>query len=130
MGKLGESPHRWYSDKLTLSHDTDILSADDLPLNVSRETLQNTRFLKQLKTIILRRMITMFQRIEKDDPEKYAEIIKGFGGALKLGAIDDKRNSDKLVPLLRFASNQRNYTSLDEVCRLVALFGSGIDNYF
>jgi len=91
-----------------------LIDADDLPLNVSRETLQNTRFLKQLKTIILRRMITMFQRIEKDDPEKYAEIIKGFGGALKLGAIDDKRNSDKLVPLLRFASNQRNYTSLDE----------------
>jgi heat shock protein beta len=72
-------------------------------------------------------MITMFQRIEKDDPEKYAEIIKGFGGALKLGAIDDKRNSDKLVPLLRFASNQRNYTSLDEVCCFASFFGNSID---
>jgi HSP90 family molecular chaperone len=90
-------------------------TADDLPLNVSRETLQNTRFLRQLQSIITRRLIQMIQRIAKEDPEKYADIYKQYGGTLKLGAFDDKKNAEKLYPLLRFATNQRNFTSLDEV---------------
>jgi hypothetical protein len=82
---------------------------------VSRETLQNTKFLKQIKSIILRRLIQLLQRIANEDSAKYDEIIKNFGGALKLGAIEDRRNSDKLIPLLRFATNQRNATSFDGV---------------
>jgi heat shock protein beta len=92
-------------------------TADDLPLNVSRETLQSTKFLKQIKQILLRRLIQMFERISKEDPAKFDEISKVFGGAIKLGAIEDRRNQAKLVPLVRWPTNQRNFTSLDDVSR-------------
>lgn len=88
--------------------------AEDLPLNVSRETLQSTKFLKQIKSIILRRLIQTFQRISKEDPAKFEQIQKIYGGAIKLGAVEDQHNRDKLVQLVRFATNQRNATSLDQ----------------
>lgn len=85
-----------------------------MPLNVSRETLQSTRFLKQIKNIILRRLIQTFQKIADEDPAKFEKLQEVYGGALKLGAVEDQRNQAKLVPLLRFVTNQRNVTSLDQ----------------
>ena len=82
---------------------------------MSRETLQSTKFLKQIKSIILRRLIQTFNRIAEEDPAKFEELQKVYGGALKLGAVEDQRNRDKLVQLTRFATNQRNSTSLDKV---------------
>jgi hypothetical protein len=95
-----------------------IVSADDLPLNVSRETLQNASFLRQLKQTILKRLIQTFTKISEEDPEKFAEIQKVYGNVFKLGVVEDSKNSDKLAPLIRFASNQRANTSLNEVCSL------------
>jgi heat shock protein beta len=91
-----------------------VIDADDLPLNVSRETLQSTRFLKQLKQIIVKRLIQLITRISEEDEEKFAELQNKFGTVLKLGAVEDVKNRDKLVALTRFATNQRNSTSLDE----------------
>jgi heat shock protein 90kDa beta len=93
-----------------------IVSADDLPLNVSRETLQNASFLRQIKQAILKRIIQTFSRLSEEEPEKFAEAQKVYGTAFKLGVIEDSKNSDKLALLVRFATNQRNSTSLDEVC--------------
>ncbi|THH19791.1 hypothetical protein EW146_g1461 [Bondarzewia mesenterica] len=91
-----------------------VVDAEDLPLNVSRETLQNTAFLKQLKQLIIRRLIQIFTRIADEDPTKFAEILKVYGNVFKLGSVEDLKNREKLVPLTRFATNQRNSTSLDE----------------
>lgn len=91
-----------------------IVDADDLPLNVSRETLQSTKFLKQMKSILVRRLVQLFSKIEKDDPIKFNEIQEKFGTAIKLGAVEDSRNREKIVQLARFATNQRNATSLNE----------------
>ena len=85
-------------------------------MNVSRETLQNTAFLRQIKQIIVRRLLQIFTRIADEDPEKFAEVQKVYGNVLKLGSVEDLKNRDKLIPLTRFATNQRNSTSLDEVC--------------
>ncbi len=93
-----------------------VVSADDLPLNVSRETLQNASFLRQIKQAILRRIVQSFTKIAEDEPERFPEVHKVYGNVFKLGAIEDSKNSDKLVPLVRFATNQRNSTSLNEVC--------------
>jgi len=93
--------------------------ADDLPLNVSRETLQSTVFLKQLKQAIIKRLIQLFARISEDDSEKYSALIKSYGTVLKLGAVEDSKNSEKLVALTRFYTNHRNETSLDSVSILV-----------
>ncbi|OBZ70180.1 Endoplasmin [Grifola frondosa] len=76
-----------------------VVDADDLPLNVSRETLQSTHFLKQLRQIILKRLIQMLARVQDDDPEKFDELQKIYGNVLKL---------------VRLPTNQRNSTSLDK----------------
>ena len=91
-----------------------VVDAEDLPLNVSRETLQSNAFLKQLRGIILRRLIQLLNRIKDEDSEKWEKVQEAFGNVFKLGAVEDTKNRDKLVPLVRFATNQRNATSLDE----------------
>ncbi|KAI0268205.1 Hsp90 protein-domain-containing protein [Gloeopeniophorella convolvens] len=91
-----------------------IIDADELPLNVSRETLQNTSFLRQIKQAILKRIIQAFTRIAEDDPDKFDEVQKVYGSVLKLGSVEDAKNRDKLILLTRFATNQRNSSSLDD----------------
>ncbi|KAI6119360.1 Hsp90 protein-domain-containing protein [Pisolithus croceorrhizus] len=91
-----------------------IIDAEDLPLNVSREMLQSSAFLKQIRGIVVRRLIQLFTKISEEDPEKFAEISKVYRTVLKLGAAEDQKNRGKIVPLLRFDTNQRNTTSLDD----------------
>ena len=91
------------------------LLAEDLPLNVSRETLQSNRFLKQLKQMIIKRMIQLFTKISEEDPEKFEKIQEVYGSIIKLGAVEDSKNQAKLASLTRFSTNQRNKTSLDQV---------------
>ena len=89
--------------------------AEDLPLNVSRETLQTTTFMRQIKQALLKRILMLFNRILEEDEEKFKELIKSYGTALKLGAVEDRKNQIKLASLVRFHTNQRNMTSLDDV---------------
>ncbi|KAF8165360.1 Hsp90 protein-domain-containing protein [Crassisporium funariophilum] len=92
-----------------------VVDADDLPLNVSREMLQSNRFLKQLRQIIIKRMIQLFQKIsEGDDQDKYDKLQETYGSVLKLAAVEDTKNRDKLAALTRFTTNQRNNTSFDQ----------------
>ncbi|KAL9712700.1 hypothetical protein Ac2012v2_003937 [Leucoagaricus gongylophorus] len=91
-----------------------VVDADDLPLNVSRETLQSNQFLRQLKSIILKRLIQLVSKIEEEEPERFEKIQNVYGSVLKLGAVEDTKNREKLTALTRFASNQRNVTSLEQ----------------
>lgn len=84
-------------------------------MNVSRETLQNNAFLRQLKQIILKRIIQLFARLAEEEPEKFAEVQKVYGTVLKLASVEDTKNRDKLLALTRFTTNQREMTSLDQV---------------
>jgi HSP90 family molecular chaperone len=63
----------------------------------------------------LKRIIQSFTKLAEDDPEKFELAQKVYGNVFKLGAAEDAKNKDKLIALTRFASNQRNSTSLDEV---------------
>ncbi|KDR83758.1 hypothetical protein GALMADRAFT_670355 [Galerina marginata CBS 339.88] len=92
-----------------------VVDADDLPLNVSRETLQSNRFLKQLRGLIIKRMIQLFTKIsEGDDKEKFDKMQETYGSVLKLGAVEDSKNREKLAGLARFTTNHRNNTSFDQ----------------
>lgn len=90
-----------------------IVDADDLPLNVSRETLQSTRFLKQVKQVLINRAISLLAKVSEEDPKKYKEIISIYGPALKLGAVESAKDRMKIVPLTRWTTNLRNFTTLD-----------------
>lgn len=91
-----------------------VVDADDLPLNISRETLQHTRFLSQLQRILVRKAIDLFTRIATEQPKKYEEISQLYGNALRLGILESKKDHIKLAKLLRFESTRTNYTSLEE----------------
>lgn len=72
--------------------------------------------MKQLKSIIVKRMIQLFSKIsEGDDKEKFDQMQETFGSVLKLGAVEDTKNREKLASLARFTTNQRNNTSFDQV---------------
>ncbi|KAI8369541.1 Hsp90 protein-domain-containing protein [Radiomyces spectabilis] len=82
-----------------------IVDADDLPLNVSRETLQKHRSLRIISKHLVKKALDMFSQLSKQDEEKYAEFLKEYGNALKYGAIESDAHRRKIATLLRFASS-------------------------
>lgn len=92
------------------------MTAEDLPLNVSRETLQSNRFMGHLKRIILKHIIQVFTKIlEGEDKELFEQMQETYGSILKLGAVEDAKNREKLSALASFTTNRRNHTTLDQV---------------
>lgn len=81
-----------------------VLDSNDLPLNVSRELLQQDSEVEAMRSALTKRALDLLARIAKDEPEKYASFWKEFGPALKEGVGEDPSNRDKILPLLRYAS--------------------------
>jgi molecular chaperone HtpG len=81
-----------------------VLDSSDLPLNVSRELLQNDPEVEAMKSALTRRALDLIAKLARDEPEKYAQFWKEFGQVLKEGVAEDYSSRDKLLPLLRFAS--------------------------
>lgn len=81
-----------------------VIDSDDLPLNISREVLQQNRILKQIKKSITKKAIELFTEMESDTPEKFSKFYDNFHKFLKLGVIEDKSNREKLLNLVRYPS--------------------------
>ncbi len=81
-----------------------VVDSSDLPLNVSRELLQQDPEVDAIRNGLTRRVLDMLAKLAKDEPEKYATFWKEFGTVLKEGLAQDQANKDKILPLLRFAS--------------------------
>jgi molecular chaperone HtpG len=81
-----------------------IVDSSDLPLNVSRELLQQDPEVDAIRGGLTKRVLDMLARLMKDEPEKYASFWKEFGAVLKEGIAQDAVNKDRILPLLRFAS--------------------------
>ncbi|MBN9369978.1 molecular chaperone HtpG [Hydrogenophaga sp. YM1] len=81
-----------------------VVDSSDLPLNVSRELLQESRDVKAIREGNTRRVLGMLDELSKD-AEKYAAFYAEFGAVLKEGLGEDFTNRDKLAKLLRFASS-------------------------
>lgn len=79
-----------------------VVDSDDLPLNVSRETLQQNKLLKVIKKKLVRKVLDMIKKLTETEFEAF---WKEFGTNLKLGAIEDTTNRVRLAKLLRFASS-------------------------
>ena len=88
-----------------------VVDSDDLPLNVSRETLQQHKLLKVIKKKLVRKTLDMIKKISD---EKYLEFWKEYSTNIKLGVIEDTNNRTRLAKLLRFASSAGSLTSLAE----------------
>jgi len=81
-----------------------VLDSNDLPLNVSRELLQQDSEVEAMRSALTKRALDLLARLAKDEPDKYATFWKEFGPVLKEGAGEDPSNREKILPLLRFAS--------------------------
>ncbi|ACS84827.1 heat shock protein Hsp90 [Musicola paradisiaca Ech703] len=81
-----------------------LIDSNDLPLNVSREILQDNRVTQNLRTALTKRVLQMLEKLAKDDSEKYQTFWQQFGQVLKEGPADDGGNREAIAKLLRFAS--------------------------
>uniref|UniRef100_A0A6E8VA70 Heat shock protein 83 n=1 Tax=Anopheles coluzzii TaxID=1518534 RepID=A0A6E8VA70_ANOCL len=96
-----------------------VVDSDDLPLNVSRETLQQHKLIKVIKKKLVRKALDMIKKIDK---EQYEQFWKEYSTNIKLGIMEDPSNRSRLAKLLRFQSSStknKEYTSLsDYVARM------------
>merc|ERR1712187_792075 len=93
-----------------------VVDSNDLPLNVSREILQRSRVLGIINKKLVRKSLDMFRDLASDSVEsKYNTFWNNFGKYLKVGVVEDQRNKEDIIPLLRFWSIKScdKYTSLD-----------------
>jgi len=81
-----------------------VLDSNDLPLNVSREILQDNKITAQLRKACTKRVLSMLDKMSKDDAEQYQKFWGEFGNVLKEGPAEDWGNREEIAKLLRFAS--------------------------
>ncbi|TLZ30165.1 MAG: molecular chaperone HtpG [Gammaproteobacteria bacterium] len=80
-----------------------VVDSSDLPLNISREILQQDPEVEAIRGGLTRRVLDLLARLAKDEPEKYATFWREFGTVLKEGIVQDHANQNAILPLLRFA---------------------------
>lgn len=97
-----------------------IIDSDDLPLNVSREILQNSKVIESIRNASVKKVLGLLENIAKNEKEKYATFWKEFGKVLKEGPADDHNNRERIAKLLRFSSTHTDTEtqdiSLDDYC--------------
>ncbi|EMT6577165.1 MULTISPECIES: molecular chaperone HtpG [Providencia] len=101
-----------------------VLDSNDLPLNVSREILQDSALTRSLRSALTKRVLQMLEKLAKSDTEKYQTFWQQFGLVMKEGPAEDMANSETIAKLLRFAtthadSSVQNVSLEEYVSRMV-----------
>jgi molecular chaperone HtpG len=89
-----------------------VVDSADLPLNVSRELLQESRAVKAIREGCTKRVLSMIEDLAANEPEKFASFYAEFGAVLKEGLGEDFANRERLAKLLRFASSTTDTVSV------------------
>ena len=100
-----------------------LVDSDDLPLNVSREILQQNKVIDNIRSASVKKVLGLLEDVAKNDKEKYQTVWKEFGRVLKEGPGEDVANKDKIAGLLRFASThtdaeEQNVSLADYIGRM------------
>ena len=85
-----------------------LIDSNDLPLNVSREILQDNKTTAALRKALTKRSLQMLEKLAKEDADKYQQFWKEFGLVLKEGPAEDFGNKETIAKLLRFASTHND----------------------
>lgn len=97
-----------------------LVDSEDLPLNVSRETLQDDGVIRRIRTSLVKGVLDRLDKLAKDDPEIFAAFYEQYGQMVKEGIVVDHLNRDRLAKLLRFestapeAADSKGRTSLED----------------
>ncbi len=83
-----------------------VVDSSDLPLNVSRELLQENEGVRKIRAAVVKRSLDLITRLAGNEPEQYATFWKQFGTVLKEGIVEDMGNREKIAKLLRFTSTK------------------------
>jgi molecular chaperone HtpG len=84
-----------------------IVDSEDLPLNISRETLQANPLIAKIRAALIKRVLGELQKIAENEPERYAKFWANFGAVLKEGIYEDESNRAALLKLARFRSTAK-----------------------
>jgi len=91
-----------------------VVDSSDLPLNVSRELLQQKPELVAMRSALTRRVLDMLEKMASSNPDDYQTVWREFGQVLKEGVIEDHANKEKLAKLLRFATTHSGNDTQDQ----------------
>ena len=83
-----------------------VVDANDLPLNISREFLQNNRDIDRIRTASVKKILTEFQKMSETEKDSYKTLWSEYGKVLKEGIVEDQENQSQLTKLLRFATTR------------------------
>lgn len=90
-----------------------VIDSDSLPLNVSREILQQNKQIETIRAGAVKKVLGLLEGLAKNDAEKYQVFWKEFGRVIKEGPIEDFKNKDKIAKLLRFSSTHTDSATQD-----------------
>lgn len=93
-----------------------VVDSEDIPLNVSRETVQSTRIMRQLGRTLRKRILRELATLADKEPQKYAQFWQEYGRSFKEGMATDPAAAEEILPFLRYVSSKSNgeLISLDE----------------
>ena len=92
-----------------------IIDSEDLPLNVSREILQENRVMRTIRNSSVKKLLSEFKKISENNPELYEKFISQYNRPLKEGLYSDYSNKDTLLELVRYKSSEKDgYVSFKE----------------
>ena len=91
-----------------------LVDSADLPLNVSRESLQDNTIFRKIRKVLVKRVLDHLAQLAKEDPERYGTFYQQFGPTLREGVATDFEHREAIAGLLRFRSSRDEaFTSLD-----------------
>jgi len=93
-----------------------VVDSEDLPLNVSRESVQSNRIMLHLKRLVTGKVLELLQSLAQEDADKYRQFWETYGGLIKEGVAIEQDQPEKLFPLLRFHTDQdpASWSSLED----------------
>ena len=94
-----------------------VIDSNDLPLNVSREILQQSRDVEAIRTTSVKRVLGLLEDLAGKEADKFATFWKEFGRVLKEGVVEDSANRDRIAKLLRFSSTRQRDRGADRLAR-------------
>ena len=107
-----------------------VVDSEDIPLNLSRELLQDSALIEKIKSILSNRIVRFLRDESRKDPEKYMEFYKDFGNYLREGAVTDQENAQDILKLMRYESSKDEAGTVCTLDEYVARLGEDEDKIY